>query len=300
MKTTQNYYQGFSSPIPLARPTNGNGYATPMRYPGYKPAGEQQTPYGLPADSTNTIKREHSHDIYHDQSVNLGTPVAEEADGDYEYDIAGYGASQSRNDGGLSAGEYDDDASDLATIRVQNRIGNDVRMVLSNHSNVNIPIAQSVASSVTSNEFAPPTPNADTVGYGFGMGNMHNTADSPEGLKRGSNPMSNVQSSATNSPAEPSRKKQKRNKPTLSCSECVERKTKVRLRLSTAMATGPVWWPSLTCHLSATVDDRIAFLVSFFRSSRSLVSHILSRSSNFATRHKTSNRMQICPRSESP
>src|SRR5207253_9683998 len=56
----------------------------------------------------------------------------------------------------------------------------------------------------------------------------------------------------------PARKKQKRNKPTLSCEECVERKTKVSPRLlcavewsatciaeqRSATAAGPIAWPA--------------------------------------------------------
>ncbi|KAK6853551.1 hypothetical protein PG995_010363 [Apiospora arundinis] len=53
--------------------------------------------------------------------------------------------------------------------------------------------------------------------------------------------------------SEPSRKKQKRNKPTLSCHECVERKTKA--------SSGR---PSVNMHTSRTFSSEFAFVSSFF------------------------------------
>ncbi|CAK7212414.1 hypothetical protein SBRCBS47491_001455 [Sporothrix bragantina] len=229
-----NYYGGYAGPNPMNNPPGGTVYAAagPVEYTsGYKVEQDQhpqyqQAPYRLGNDIGSPTKRKAEQPIYPEQSMRLGTPAADDADGHYEYDTNAYGASRSRNEGGLSAGDYD--TTDLNTIRVQNRSGKDVRMVISNHSNMNVPFNQSAGSSITSsNEYAPPTPSGDASGYGYAVGDMHGSADSPpDGQKPAGSIVSNPNSNTASSPTDSSRKKQKRNKPTLSCSECVERKTK--------------------------------------------------------------------------
>lgn len=225
MKRTPSYYDGYAASNPIGDPTVGTVYAAdPIgAYSGYKLS--QHAPYGLGNDAASPPKRKADQSVYPEQGMRLGTPATDDADGHYEYDMSTYSASRSRNEGGLSAGDYGDSA-DLDTIRVQNRSGRDVRMVISNHSNMTVSLDQSAGSSVSSADNAPPTPRGDTNGYGFSMSSMHGRADSPmDGPKAAGSTNSN--SNAASSPTDSSRKKQKRNKPTLSCSECVERKTKV-------------------------------------------------------------------------
>ncbi|CAK7197907.1 hypothetical protein SEUCBS139899_000557 [Sporothrix eucalyptigena] len=228
MKRTPNYYDGYTGSNPINDPTGSTVYAAagPAGYSsGYKVEQQPQAPYGLGNDVGSPTKRKANQHIYPEQSMRLGTPAMGDVDGHYEYDMSAYGASRSRNEGGLSAGDYD--TTDLDTIRVQNRSGKDVRMVISNHSNINVPLDQSAGSSVTSNEYAPPTPGGDASGYSYSIGGVHDSVDSPpDGQKVAGSVISNPNSNTASSPTESSRKKQKRNKPTLSCSECVERKTK--------------------------------------------------------------------------
>lgn len=243
MKRTPNYYDGYAGPNPIGGPAGDTVYAAgPAGYGGYKveqpqhqahqqqQPQQQHDPYGLGNNDVGSpTKRKADQAIYPGQGMRLGTPAAADADGDYEYDMNTYGASRSRNHGGLSAGDYDEDTSDLATVRLQNRSGKDVRMVINNHSNMNVPLDQSAGSSVSSNEYAPPTPSGDVTGYGgYSIGGMAGSVDSPpDGQKVAGSIISNPNSNTASSPTDSSRKKQKRNKPTLSCSECVERKTKV-------------------------------------------------------------------------
>ena len=154
--------------------------------------------------------------------MRVGTPH-QDADGDYEYDAGSYGTSRTCHEGGYSASEYGTEAADMPTTRVQNRSGKDVRMVIANHSNMNIPMTQSTASSVSSNEYAPPTPGGEAGSYGYNGGNIRGSVDSPP---EGGGSVSGMNGNSLSAAAESARKKQKRNKPTLSCSECVERKTK--------------------------------------------------------------------------
>ncbi|KJR87129.1 zn 2cys6 transcription factor [Sporothrix schenckii 1099-18] len=235
MKRTPNYYDGYAGLNPTSGPIGDTVYAAgPTGYGGYEaeqqlpqhphqPHHQQQhpQPYGLGNnDIGSPTKRKADHTIYREQDMRLGTPAAEEADGDYEYDMNTYGASRSRNDGGLSAGEYGD-MSDLATVRPQNRSGKDVRMVINNHSNINVPLDQSAGSSVTSNEYAPPTPSGDAATYeGYSIGGAAGSVESPPDDQKGAGSInSNPNSNTASSPTDLSRKKQKRNKPTLSCSE---------------------------------------------------------------------------------
>lgn len=241
MDRAPNYYDGYAGPNPIGGPAGDTVYAAgPAGYGGFKVEQHQQqlqqpAPYGHGSSSNNNsigspTKRKAAQVVYPDQSMRLGTPAAADADGDYEYDMNTYGASRSRDGGGLSAGDYDENSSDMATVRLQNRNGKDVRMVINNHSNMNVPLDQSAGSSVTSNEYAPPTPSGDAGGYGGGYstGGAGGSVDSPpDGQKGAGSVASNPNSNTASSPTESSRKKQKRNKPTLSCSECVERKTKV-------------------------------------------------------------------------
>lgn len=163
------------------------------------------------------------HAGYSDPSMRIGTPHQEDADGDYEYEGGGYTTVRARHEGGYTTSEYGTEASDMSGMRMQNRSGKDVRMVTANHSGINIPLAQSTASSVSSNEYAPPTPNGESSGYGYSTNNVRGSVDSPPD---GGNGVPGSNGNSLSSPAESARKKQKRNKPTLSCSECVERKTK--------------------------------------------------------------------------
>ncbi|CAK7227377.1 hypothetical protein SCUCBS95973_006522 [Sporothrix curviconia] len=228
-----NYYGGYAGSNPINIPTGGTVYAAaagPAGYsPGYRPEQRphhQQAPYHPGHDIGSPTKRKAEQPIYPEQGMRLGTPAADDADGHYEYDTSAYGASRSRNEGGLSAGDYD--TTDLNTIRVQNRSGKDVRMVISNHSNMSVPLDQSAGSSITSsNDYAPPTPSGDVSGYGYAAGDMHRSADSPfdghnnhnDNNKPAGSVVSNPNSNNASSPTDSSRKKQKRNKPTLSCSE---------------------------------------------------------------------------------
>ena len=237
-----NYYDGYAAgSTPMNNPAGAMVYAAtaPAGYSsGYKveqprgPEHHQQAPYRLGHDIGSPTKRKAEQIIYPEQGMRLGTPATDDADGHYEYDVNTYGASRSRNEGGLGAGDYD--TSDLNTIRVQNRSGKDVRMVLSNHSNMNIPLTQSAGSAgssiTSSNDYAPQTPGGgggDASGYSYSVGDGHRgTASPPNGQKPAGSVVSNPASNTASSPTDSSRKKQKRNKPTLSCSECVERKTK--------------------------------------------------------------------------
>lgn len=163
---------------------------------------------------------------YTDQSLRLGTPRRDEADGDgeYDYDMAAYGT----NGVGVGArvGGHDDyHTDDLAgmPVRGRNKDRSATRMIQINHpgQDLHVSAAHSVSSVASSNGYAPPTPSVDNGHFSF-----DNASASAKGAKNDSEISDSNAPNTDGSPTEPSRKKQKRNKPTLSCSECVERKTK--------------------------------------------------------------------------
>lgn len=82
------------------------------------------------------------------------------------------------------------------------------------------------------------SPSSMSTGHGHGHTHTYPRHPAPHGHNHDAESVDYRELSDERSPVngdEPSRKKQKRNKPTLSCHECVERKTKVRLYASFQM-----------------------------------------------------------------
>ncbi|OAA58115.1 zn 2cys6 transcription factor [Niveomyces insectorum RCEF 264] len=231
-----NYFTGLPNPNALGNPVDGGGVYAPSSqyrpnpvaeaYPahtgpfGY--GGEQRPLPQHEPDGVGAVGR------YPEQTMRLGTPLAEKPAGGYEYEAGHYAAAHGRNGDGAvhhaGAGDYNRGEPDYATVRVRNRDGKDVRMLMGHHANdVHVPTALSTASSISSSDFVPPTPGADSAGFGYAMDVVHDSPDSStDGMRPGTavaNTHGSGHSNAASSPAEMSRKKQKRNKPTLSCSE---------------------------------------------------------------------------------
>lgn len=161
---------------------------------------------------------------YAQHGMHLSTPRRDDADGDgdYDYDLANYGAN---------GGNYNEDDSASMPVRGRNKNGQEEHMTHISHptrsnnssnSTVKNSTAHSVSSASSSNGYAPPTPGAGNA-YSYNGG-----SSATSGYRHSSSELPDSTADDDGSPTEPSKKKQKRNKPTLSCSECVERKTKVR------------------------------------------------------------------------
>lgn len=228
-----NYYDGFAGANPLDSPTRNTiytpvgpeGYSSGYRVEQHHHPHHQRAPYRITHITESPAELKIEPATFPGQGLRLGTPAADDVDGHYEYDVNASGVNRSQ--GGFDTGDYD--TTELNIIRDQNRAGRDVRMVISNRSNINIALDQSAGSNSvsSSNGYATPTPSGYGSGYGCTTSDIHRSADSPpDDRKLTGCVMPNPNSNGPCSPTDSLRKKQKRNKPTLSCAECVERKTK--------------------------------------------------------------------------
>ncbi|CAK7567765.1 MAG: hypothetical protein SEPTF4163_005733 [Sporothrix epigloea] len=218
-----NYYDGFAGANPLDSPTRNTiytpvgpeGYSSGYRVEQHHHPHHQRAPYRITHITESPAELKIEPATFPGQGLRLGTPAADDVDGHYEYDVNASGVNRSQ--GGFDTGDYD--TTELNIIRDQNRAGRDVRMVISNRSNINIALDQSAGSNSvsSSNGYATPTPSGYGSGYGCTTSDIHRSADSPpDDRKLTGCVMPNPNSNGPCSPTDSLRKKQKRNKPTLS------------------------------------------------------------------------------------
>ncbi|CAK7264195.1 hypothetical protein SEPCBS57363_000955 [Sporothrix epigloea] len=218
----RSYHDGFAESTSLDSPTRNTiftavgpeGYSSGYRVEQHHQPQHRPAPYRLTNVTGSPIERKFDPATFPGQDLPLGTPATDDVDGHYEYDINAPGMGRSQD--GLETGHFD--TTELNTIRHQSRSGREVRMVISNHSNTNVSLDQSTGSSISSsNGYATPTPSGYCSGYGCTTGSVHRSADSPpDDRKPAGSVVSNPNSNGPCSPTDSLRKKQKRNKPTLS------------------------------------------------------------------------------------
>ncbi|CAK7263673.1 hypothetical protein SEPCBS119000_000602 [Sporothrix epigloea] len=213
-----DYYHGYAGPDSLDNPIRNSNFnaGSPAGYSsGYKIEQQhQKTPPRYGSDVGSPTEQKILHPPSPKQGLRYDAP---DVDSHYGYGIDATGESQHK--GILKAGEAE--PTGINTILYQNRSDqtrNDqnIQLVVSNRSNINILLDQDAGSSISSsNENVPSTISGHTGG-GERTATESQECDSPPDGRKPASVVSNPGSNSPSSPTESLRKKQKRNKPTLS------------------------------------------------------------------------------------